>query len=606
MAQAAGHRASATRTGVARVLTAAVVAAVLLAACTGGDHGTASSGRKATGNAGNVAIDPHHPAPAAPIQGATPGGTVTVLSSADLNTGNGLPSSLDPTGAYFAPVLVTASILSELVTRSLTQYIYDPERRTMVLVPDIATDTGTPNADFTSWTFTIRSGVRFENGTDVTAADVAYGIKRSLDREDFPNGAPYSTQYFLGGGTYHGPALSGSDYSGVVVDGNKLTIKMARPFPDMPYWAAYPAMGPIPELRSPPATYGLHPLATGPYKVADFSPGKSITLVRNREWDPSTDPGRHAYPDRYRFVATRSSAQSDAIILGKSREGQTALSLDNVAPADYAEAQASGQVAVGPRPCTHILFPDNRKITDIRVREALGYAYPYRAMARLQGEIPDVTQLYGSSELPPGFPGRRHYTVVSSGRARPDKAQALLKAAGYSTADDPIIFVYNASDAFDVSGKDLMVKALTSAGFGVEPIRTTSGDQAARVSRDPATTINISYGFGWCPDWLSGNAMVAPVFASSAIPRSADDDGSNWEHFSQPSVDKAISRISKLPLEQQPDAWGLLDQTIMTKYYPLVVTDYSRAAKPFGTRIGGFVNDGVSGEPTLKDIYVRR
>ena len=73
----------------------------------------------------------------------------------------------------------TNSILSGLVTRSLTQYVYDPEQDSMVLVPDIATDLGTPNADFTEWTFTIRDGVRFEDGTEVTAEDVAYGIKRS-------------------------------------------------------------------------------------------------------------------------------------------------------------------------------------------------------------------------------------------------------------------------------------------------------------------------------------------------------------------------------------------------------------------------------------------
>jgi peptide/nickel transport system substrate-binding protein len=515
-----------------------------------------------------------------------------------------LPDSLDPTATYD---FVSHAILSSLVTRSLTQYVYDPERRTMVLVPDIATDTGTPNADFTSWTFTIRSGVRFENGTEVTAADVAYGIKRSLDRKDFPLAAPYSTQYFLDGDTYHGPALSGSRYSGVVVAGNRLTIKMDRPFPDMPYWAAWPPMGPIPELRSEPATYGRHPLATGPYKVADFSPGKSLTLVRNPQWDPGTDPGRHAYPDRFRFVATRSAAQSDALILGTSREGQTALSLDNVDPADYAKARASGQVAVGPRPCTHILFPDNRKITDIRVRKAIGYAYPYQAVARLFDDIPQVTQLYGSSELPPGFPGRRHYTVVSSGRARPDKARALLKDAGYSPTKDPLVFPYNASDPMDVREKDLFVKSFTTAGFTVKPFRTTSGEQEGKVINDPRGPVNIVPGTGWCPDWLSGNSMVAPVFASSSIPTSADPAaGSNLEHFSEPSVDRAISRIGRLPLEQQPDAWALLDQTIMTKYYPIVVTDYSNAAKPFGKRIGGFVNDGVNGEPTLKDIFVRR
>jgi peptide/nickel transport system substrate-binding protein len=549
-----------------------------------------------------VAIDPHHPAPAVPIRGAARGGTVTVLSSV---TGLGLPTSLDPTDAYLG--LVTPSILSSLVTRSLTQYVYDPHRQTMVLVPDLATDTGRPNPDFTSWTFTVRSGVRFENGTEVTAADVAYGIKRSLDRKDFPLGAPYSTQYFLDGDTYHGPALSGSGYAGVVVSGNRLTIKMARPFPDMPYWAAFPAMGPIPELGSEPATYGRHPLATGPYKVADFSPGKSLTLIRNPQWDPSTDPGRHAYPDRYRFVATRSAAHSDAIILGRSGKGQTALSLDNVDPADYAKARASGQVAVGPRPCTHILYPDNRKITDIRVRKAIGYAYPYQAVARLFGDIPHVTQLYGSSELPPGFPGRRHYTVVSSGHARPDKARALLEDAGYSPSEDPLVFTYNASDPMNVRQKDLFVKSFTTAGFAVKPFRTTSWEQVGKVNNDPHGPLNINYGAGWCPDWPSGNAMVAPVFAGSSVPTSADPAaGSNLEHFSEPSVDRAIKRIGRLPLEQQPDAWGLLDQMIMTRYYPIVVTDYAGAAKPFGRRIGGFVNDGVNGEPTLKDIYVRR
>jgi peptide/nickel transport system substrate-binding protein len=535
-----------------------------------------------------------------PIRGAAPGGTVSVLISGSQGS---LPESLDPTSAYD---FVTHAILSSLLTRSLTQYIYDPDRHAMVLVPDLATDTGRPNADFTSWTFTIRSGVRFENGTEVTAADVAYGIKRSLDSEDFPVRGPYSTDYFLDGHTYRGPALSGSGYAGVVVSGNRLTIKMARPFPDMPYWGAYPAMGPIPELRSEPATYGSHPLATGPYKVARFSPGKSLTLVRNPQWDPSTDPGRHAYPDRYRFVATRSAAQSDAIILGKSREGQTSLSLDNVDPADYARAQALRQVAVGPRPCTHILYPDNRKITDIRVRKAIGYAYPYQAMARLSGEIPQVTQLYGSSELPPGFPGRRHYSVVSSGHARPDKARALLDDAGYSPTEDALVFPYNANDAMDVRQTDLLVKTFTTAGFAVKPVRTTSWEQVGKVMNDPNGPVNINYGAGWCPDWLSGNSQFAPVFASSSIPTSANPAGSNFEHFSEPSVDKAISRIGRLPLEQQPDAWGLLDQTIMTKYYPIVVTDYSRAAKPFGKRIGGFVNDGVNGEPTLKDIYVRR
>jgi peptide/nickel transport system substrate-binding protein len=148
MPQALQHRRSSRRLSGTRLVTVAAAASVLLVACTGGDHGGSHSGR---GLLPDVRIDPHHPAPAVPMPGAAPGGTVTVLTKA-------LPESLDPTGSYDP---VTDAILSSLLTRSLTQYVYEPQRRAMVLVPDLATDTGRPNADFTSWTFTIRSGRRF-------------------------------------------------------------------------------------------------------------------------------------------------------------------------------------------------------------------------------------------------------------------------------------------------------------------------------------------------------------------------------------------------------------------------------------------------------------
>ncbi len=82
----------------------------------------------------------------------------------------------------------------------------------MILVPDLATNLGTPNNDFTTWKFTLRPGIKFENGQAVTAADLKYGIERSFDRATFPGGANYSNQYFLHGDTYKGPYKSPGDY----------------------------------------------------------------------------------------------------------------------------------------------------------------------------------------------------------------------------------------------------------------------------------------------------------------------------------------------------------------------------------------------------------
>jgi peptide/nickel transport system substrate-binding protein len=164
----------------------------------------------------------------------------------------------------------------------------------MILVPDLATDLGTPNDDFTEWKFTLRDGVKWETGAPVTADEVAFGIERSMDGKTFPNGPGlyYSNPYFLGGDKYKGPYTSKGQHSEAIsVDGNKVIVKMAKPFPDFPYYASFPAMGPIPTdpAVNDPAKYAQHPLSTGPYKIQQYTIGKSLTLVRNDQWDPATE-----------------------------------------------------------------------------------------------------------------------------------------------------------------------------------------------------------------------------------------------------------------------------------------------------------------------------
>nr|MBA3232387.1 hypothetical protein [Propionibacteriales bacterium] len=547
--------------------------------------GNASTG----GGTAVLAIDSARQAPAAPIDGGVAGGTVSVLSAYE-------PTSLDPSNSWSS---TKNPLLSGLVTRSLTQYVYDPEQKSMVLVPDIATDIGTPNADFTQWSFTIREGVRYEDGTEVTADDVAYGIKRSFDRTAFPEGPPFSNQFLLNGDTYQGPYLSGTDYPGIVVDGNTLTLKMTDPFPDMPYYAAYPAIGPIPERGSNPATYGRHPLATGPYKIDEYAAGKSLTLVRNEEWDPATDPGRHAYPDRYEFTFDVTNERIDATILGDSTRAQATLSMDNVLADDYREARQLKRLTLGSLPCTFMWFPDYRKITDIRVRQAMAYAYPYHAAARISGN-----SLPGASILPPGFPGRQDYSVLdtSPGRTDPDRAREMLKEAGYAPGEYELTFLYVADDPGSVELKDLYVRSLEAAGFRTTPRSTPTREAYDSVRVDPDAPINLRMG-GWCSDWPSGNSFLPPLFHSVSFKASEVFD--NQAYFAEPAIDDEIERISQLPLDEQAAQWGALDKTIMTDYYPAIITGYNGVAMTHGSKIAGINQDSTYGAaPTWKDIYV--
>ncbi|HET7430936.1 MAG TPA: ABC transporter substrate-binding protein, partial [Nocardioides sp.] len=310
------------------------VGLLALAACGGsGNSSPQSSPSKFEGGKTGNSQDPTAKGPVT-ISGAQKGGTVTVL------TLTGLSTTIDPSEIYYTD---TSSIMSGLVTRSLTQYKYDPASKNMVLVPDLATDLGQHNDNYTKWTFTIRDGVKWQDGSPVTAQQVAWGMTRCMDAATFPTGPCqyYSNVYFKGGSSYKGPYTSGQKtFSGIKVNGNKITISMDKPFPDMPYWGTFPANGPIPQGKvSDPKTYKNKPWSTGPYMIKSFNPQKELVLTRNPYWDAKTDPARTQYPDGYDFKMQTQSEKIDQILLADSGSGQTTLTYDDLLAPDFQKMQ---------------------------------------------------------------------------------------------------------------------------------------------------------------------------------------------------------------------------------------------------------------------------
>jgi len=582
---------------------AAAAALVTLAAC-GSSSSPGSTGGPSTppGQKGCYPFcgttegqDPSLKAPAAKIPGAKKGGTLTVLSDSSLNT-------MDPTEAYYTN---TSSILSGLVTRSLTQYVYDNKTGDMILVPDLATNLGTHNANYTSWTFTLRSGIKFQNGQPVTPADIKYGIERSFDRATFPTGANYSNQYFLDGATYKGPYKSGTNYPGVVINGMNITIKMSKPFPAMPYWGAFPAMGPIPPgAASNPATYKLHPWATGPYKFASYTPTKSLTLVKNPEWNPNTDPGRRQYVNQIDMNFQTEDTQIDQTILNDSGSGSTTLTYDSVLAASYLQfkSQAGDRIVTGGEPCTFMQYPDNRKITSVKVRQAIGWAWPYKSLETAGGGIENVTWIPATNVMPPGIPGRVPYNPLpghAPASTNAAKAHSILAAAGQ--LNYKIIFGYQTDVPQAVTQKNIIDKALKAAGFDPVPYATTNANYESQVLANPNSPVNLR-SVGWCSDWPAGSSWMPPEFQSTDI--KTDGFGSNYEAFNEPYVDNQINHIQTLPLAQQPAAWNALDKKIQLTWYPVVVTSYGAVAMLRGSDVHGFYDDNTFGMPTWKDIWL--
>ena len=574
-----------------------------LSACGGsGSNSSTDAGQNKQnenlGNTGN-SKDPTAKGPVS-ISGAQKGGTVTVL------TLNGLTTTLDPSEIYYTD---TASIFSGLIGRSLTQYKYDPTTKNMILVPDLATDLGTPNDTYTKWTFTIRDGVKWgENGKPVTAQDVAFGMTRCMDAATFPTGACqyYSNGYFKGGSTYKGMYTDpGSKFKGIKVNGNQITITMAKPFPDMPYWGTFPANGPVPSDAkiSDPKAYKKHPWSTGPYMIDKFNLSKELVLKKNPYWDPATDPARTQYPDGYDFQLQTPSQKIDQIMLADSGDGQTTLTYDDLLAPDFTQMKQKDptRLTLGGSPCTYYWAPDNRKITDKKVREALSWAYPYKNAILAAGLIPNVNAIPATNLMPPGLPGRVAYNVT--GRqgfdSDPAKAKALLKQAGKLGYE--IKFLFRTDDPISVKGKDAIVKGLTEAGFKATPVPTTTANYVA--ARDNTSEdINVRSA-GWCSDWPSGSTWLPTVFGSTD-PTKSHSFGTNYSAFGNKAMDDKMDAIQKMPLEKQADAWNALDKQIMTKYFPLFPTYYTGIAQAHGSKVNGDFDDNTVGMPTWKNIWL--
>jgi len=581
------------------MLTATVGAALLvLTACGGGGDPTTDSGEKRDfqDSESSIAKDPDRKGPAPEIEGAKTGGTITVYFPGDPG-----PDSLDPAEGWS---VTGNSIQQALTNRSLTQFARDPETGKMLLVPDLAVDLGTPNKDFTEWTFQLRDDATWETGDPVTAEEVAFGITRTLDSGALPGpGTAYSTPYFEGGTEYGGPYSDpDTEYDGITWDNdaNTVTIKMSQPFPDMDYWGSFMAVGPAPlGNAADPPDYGRRPLSTGPYKIESFQPNDELVLVKNDQWDPASDPARHQYADGWVLKYNQDQAQVDEIMLSGNTDSQTAIS-DSVGSDNYtrANSELGDRLVQQSTQCFTALAPDYEQITDIEVRKAIAYAYPYESNWLAIGELPGVTRVPANSIMPPGMVGKPdYYPDGEQFTFNPTKSKELLAEAGYEPGEYELTLAYYEPDDLAVAGYNQVKKGYEEGGFKVRgiPIQDSPFDLYADPDNRVNKELNLRH-VNWCSDWPSALTMLAPLVATGAE--------YNFARFSEQSVDDEIVRIQTLPLDEQADAWGALDEKIGTEYLPIIPTAYVNDLYVFGEKIGNPTGDGALGAPNFKDLYV--
>jgi peptide/nickel transport system substrate-binding protein len=202
------------------------------------------------------------------------------------------PDSTDPGNTYYA----FNWDFTRLYATPLMTYKSCPGACGETLVPALATGPGVPSNGNRTWTFHIKSGVKFEDGTPVTSADVKYAVERTFDRTVLPNGPSYFQVLLAGNAkTYPGPFKNRSkNLMGLTAvttpSPTTIVFHLNQPFADFNYVAAIPQTAPVEPAKDTGAKYQLHPMSTGPYKFQSYALNKQYTLVPNPVWNPSWNP----------------------------------------------------------------------------------------------------------------------------------------------------------------------------------------------------------------------------------------------------------------------------------------------------------------------------
>jgi peptide/nickel transport system substrate-binding protein len=576
----------------------AVAATVMLAvaACGSPSSGNGSGGGAVQqGSTQEKATDPTAVGPAKEVDGAKKGGTVTVLSDVT-------PDTFDPTNIYY----VDGNQIGKLFYRALTQYKLDEKTGKPVLVPDLAEDLGTKSADGLTWTFKLKKGIKYSDGSPVTAADFAYSIKRSFAHDLYDAGPTYQIQFFKDGEKYKGPYASGDNYSGVETpDDSTLVIHLAKKFDDLPFYAAFPMFTPIPKAKDTKKTYEQHPLSTGPYQVASYTPGTELKLSKNPNWDPATDPVRHQYVDGWDFKFGQDLIKAQRQVLASAGPDANTLSYTNLDVSLLPEVKDQSQLIKGDGPCTITLPMDTRKIP-IEVRKLVAEAYPYDSWRKVAGLNPNDDPP-ASTILPRAVPGFEKYELpglTGTGKGAEDPAIAAdVKAKLHALGKDnfELSQYYSIDDKIATNVMALRKQAFEKAGFKYKAIgvpkaklRTYVGNQDAPVNlgKSPA---------GWCSDWPSGTSWMPVLFKSDAIAL-----GNSIGQLKDPKLDADIDKVAAMEPNQQLKEWGKIDKQIMENYLPLLPLYYSASDYPVGKNIGHAINDVTQGMPEFTSIYLKQ
>jgi peptide/nickel transport system substrate-binding protein len=502
---------------------------------------------------------------------AEQGGTLHLLSTSK-------EISLDPAKSQN---LGTSTI--HLVLRGLTSWKTSPDKAAEI-VPDLATDTGKVSDGGKTWTYTLKPGLKYADGSPIVAADIKYGVERSFAPE-LSGGLGYHKALLVGGDKYTGP-YKGKELASIETpDDSTIVFKLSKSFGDWPWIVSMPAFSPVPKKAdTDPAHYGEKPVASGPYQVKSYAPGSKLELERNPNWDKASDPARTGLPDSIVFDMGLQADVVNQRLIADSGDDKFAATTGTSVPAALiprvtGDPAVKARLATSPSGALEYLAMNNKRpgLANPAVRKAIQYAVDKQAVQVAEGG-PEYGGEIATTLITPGMDGYSKYDLYPAPPAGdPEKAKSMLAAAGVKNLSLVI-----AADADNTKSAEAIQQGLKRAGITVT-IKPYDSATLTDVVTGPKGDYDLAVS-SWLPDFPSAIGNIQPLFASSEI----GNGGYNLSRYSNPKVDSAIAAATgEADPAKAAAQWGALDKQILADS-PLVPLIYARNAFLHGSKVQNF------------------
>ncbi|MFJ6667339.1 ABC transporter substrate-binding protein [Streptomyces sp. NPDC091383] len=511
------------------------------------------------------------------------GGTVTYEMS-------DVPDSFDPGNTYYAYMYN----FSRLYARPLMTFEPAPGSKGNTLVPDLAASKGVSSDGGKTWTYKLRAGLKYQDGSPITSKDVKYAVERSnFARDVLSLGPNYFQQYMKDGDKYKGPYKDKSAKGLASIetpDATTIVFHLNRAFQEFDYLVATPETAPVPQVKDDGVDYVKHIVSSGSYEIQSYQEGKQVVLVPNKNWDAKTDPLRKQLASKI-VVNLKINADTidkdlqsgDATVDLAGTGVQASTQADVLKSAD---AKASTDNTYGGRLVYAAINTKVKPFDNVACRKAVEYAIDKVSVQTAMGG--PIRGDIASTVLPPDITGYQKADAYTTPGNKGDvaKAKDQLKSCGQKTINTNI--TARSDRPGEVDAATAIINSLKKVGINATLKQYPQGkyftDYAGVPSFDKKQNVGLMM-MQWGADWPSGYGFLQQILNSKAISQSGN---TNLSQYTNKKVDDLLAQsIAEPDMAKRNALYAQIDQQAMNDavLVPLTYFKVLLYRSPYATNV---------------------